>query len=262
VLLGLVAPADVSPLLSLQLFVAVLLGGTARWWGPVLGVAVLAALPPLADAVASSAGIAPERTRGALTAALLVAVLAARGPLRRGSPGPPPWRRRLRPRVRSSPPTGLPGARPAARRAPVRVVRRGARPRRRLPRPARRSGPRAGRPQRLGQVDLLRVLAGDLEPEAGRVEVAGAEQPRRSSPQQRVRVGVARTPQSTVVPPLAPARQVAWRCAAAARPRTPSSATCWPHRARAPPRPPARTSPRPPCASPVSRAWPTATRRR
>jgi branched-chain amino acid transport system permease protein len=52
VLLGLVAPSDVSPLLSLELFVAVLLGGTARWWGPVLGVAVITALPHVADAAA------------------------------------------------------------------------------------------------------------------------------------------------------------------------------------------------------------------
>ncbi|MBC7372456.1 MAG: ATP-binding cassette domain-containing protein, partial [Frankiales bacterium] len=83
VLLGLVAPADVSPLLSLQLFVAVLLGGTARWWGPLLGVVVLSTLPPVADALAAGAGVAPERTRGALTAALLVAVLALRRPVGR-----------------------------------------------------------------------------------------------------------------------------------------------------------------------------------
>ena len=81
VLLGLIAPADVSPLLSLQLFVAVLLGGTARWWGPVAGVAVLTALQPLADTLSSAAGLAPERARGVLTAALLVAVLALRGPI-------------------------------------------------------------------------------------------------------------------------------------------------------------------------------------
>ncbi|MCU1602119.1 MAG: hypothetical protein JWO22_2828, partial [Frankiales bacterium] len=54
-LLGLVVPSDVSPLVSLQLFVAVLLGGTARWWGPVVGVAVVASLPPVADAVARAA---------------------------------------------------------------------------------------------------------------------------------------------------------------------------------------------------------------
>ncbi|MGB8651343.1 MAG: branched-chain amino acid ABC transporter permease, partial [Mycobacteriales bacterium] len=78
VLLGLIAPSDVSPLLSLQLFVAVLLGGVARWWGPVLGVAVLTAIPPLADAAARAGGLDAERSRGVITAALLVAVLALR----------------------------------------------------------------------------------------------------------------------------------------------------------------------------------------
>ena len=83
VLLGLVAPADVSPLLSLQLFVAVLVGGTARWWGPVLGVALLSLLPPVADAVAAALGVGPERARGVLTAGLLVAVVALRAPVAR-----------------------------------------------------------------------------------------------------------------------------------------------------------------------------------
>ena len=79
VLLGLVAPADVSPLLSLQLFVAVLVGGAARWWGPVLGVALLTALPHVADAAPGDA----ERARGVLTAALLIVVLVVRQVLAR-----------------------------------------------------------------------------------------------------------------------------------------------------------------------------------
>ena len=64
ILLGLVAPSDVSPLVSLQLLVAVLLGGTARWWGPLVGIAVLTALPSVADAVARAQG----STRSALVA--------------------------------------------------------------------------------------------------------------------------------------------------------------------------------------------------
>jgi len=83
VLLGLVEPSDVSPLVSLQLFVAVLVGGTARWWGPVVGVALLTALPPVADAVAGAAGVDAERSRGVLTAVLLLAVVVLRGPLAR-----------------------------------------------------------------------------------------------------------------------------------------------------------------------------------
>jgi branched-chain amino acid transport system permease protein len=93
-LLGLVVPSDVSPLVSLQLFVAVLLGGTARWWGPVVGVAVLTALPPVADALARAADADVERSRGVLTALLLLAVVVLRGPvgrrLARPGPGPAP----------------------------------------------------------------------------------------------------------------------------------------------------------------------------
>jgi branched-chain amino acid transport system permease protein len=82
VLLGIISPSDVSPLLSLQLFVAVLVAGTAaRWWGPVLGVALLSVLPSVADWLASASDVSPERVRGVLTAILLLGVLALRGPL-------------------------------------------------------------------------------------------------------------------------------------------------------------------------------------
>ena len=82
-LLGVVAPVDYSPLLSLQLFVAVLVGGTATWWGPAIGVALLAALPSTADAFASAVDVDPLRARAVLTAVLLVAAIATRGPVRR-----------------------------------------------------------------------------------------------------------------------------------------------------------------------------------
>lgn len=80
-LAGVAAPTDYSPLLSLQLFVAVLVGGVATWWGPAIGVALLAALPSIADDLASSVGIDPLRARGALTAVLLVTALAVREPV-------------------------------------------------------------------------------------------------------------------------------------------------------------------------------------
>jgi ABC-type branched-subunit amino acid transport system ATPase component/ABC-type branched-subunit amino acid transport system permease subunit len=83
VLLGVVAPADYSPLLSLQLFVAVLVGGTATWWGPAIGVALLAALPSTSDALASAINVDPLRARAVLTAVLLVAATATRGPVAR-----------------------------------------------------------------------------------------------------------------------------------------------------------------------------------
>lgn len=216
VLLGLVAPADVSPLLSLQLFVAVLLGGTAHWWGPVVGVAVLSLLPPLADALATVAGVSPERLRGALTAALLVAVLALRAPagrlLARARPTPD-----ADGRTAQGTPSGAAGGRPARQVAGAEVLTA--------------QGVRVayGAVQALGGVDLalragqvhalvgpngsgkstlLAVLAGDVRPHAGRVEVDG--RPAGDGPGARVRAGVARTPQRTVVLPGAtPARQVA-----------------------------------------------------
>ena len=213
VLLGLVAPADVSPLLSLQLFVAVLLGGTARWWGPLLGVAVLAALPPVADALAAGAGVAPERARGALTAALLVAVLLLRGPVSRRLHRPPA----AVPDVPDVPahavgePAGTSWSPVLLRAAGVDVAYGALQA---------LSGAglvlRAGSvhalvgPNGSGKSTLLQVLAGDLVPDAGTVEVAGVPQRPGRGPQARVRAGVARTPQRTVVLPGAPpARQVA-----------------------------------------------------
>jgi len=83
VLQGVVAPTDYSPLLSLQLFVAVLVGGTATWWGPAVGVGLIAALPTTADSIASALDIEPLRARAVLTAVLLVAVLALRAPVSR-----------------------------------------------------------------------------------------------------------------------------------------------------------------------------------
>ena len=205
VLLGLVAPSDVSPLVSLQLFVAVLLGGTARWWGPVLGVAVLTALPPVADAIARGGGLDAERSRGVLTAALLVLVLALRGPV---------GRRLTRPG--SAP--GTPGQAVVPRESPWRPV---------LLRAQGLSASydavvalddagivlRAGEvhaligPNGSGKSTMLKALAGEIR--TGEVEVAGVRHDARSV-QDRVRAGVVRTPQHTVVlPRLAADRQVA-----------------------------------------------------
>ncbi|HET6909293.1 MAG TPA: ATP-binding cassette domain-containing protein [Mycobacteriales bacterium] len=83
VLLGVVAAPDYSPLLSLQLFVAVLVGGVATWWGPPIGVAILAFLPDTADALARAINVDALRARSVLTAVLLVAVLVVRQPLHR-----------------------------------------------------------------------------------------------------------------------------------------------------------------------------------
>jgi ABC-type branched-subunit amino acid transport system ATPase component/ABC-type branched-subunit amino acid transport system permease subunit len=215
VLLGLVAPADVSPLLSLQLFVAVLVGGAARWWGPVLGVALLTALPHVADALPGDA----ERARGVLTALLLVVVLVVRRLLSRlGTAPSQPVRGPDEPElvVRTS------DERPVLLTATGIAVSYGAL--------VAVDGVdlelRGGQvhaligPNGSGKSTLLKVLAGELAPDTGEVEVDGVLQVGRPSQQQRVLAGVAATPQRTVqLPRTTPARQVAVGVRGAVRPR-------------------------------------------
>lgn len=208
VLLGIISPSDVSPLLSLQLFVAVLVGG-ARWWGPVLGVAILSALPSVADGLGSAADVSPERVRGVLTAGLLLAVLSLRGPLRRlirpsrqvtRSPGP-------------YPPIEEKHGQPAQRRVELSAAGLS----------ISYSGVRAlddvaialrvGEvhalvgPNGSGKSTLLDVLAGDL----GFSEIRINGSPHRARRvRDRVLAGVVRTPQRTVIlSGLTPAMQVA-----------------------------------------------------
>ncbi len=205
VLLGLVAPPDVSPLVSLQLFVAVLLGGTARWWGPVLGVAVLTALPPVADALASAGGFDAERSRGVLTAALLVAVLALRAPVGRAlaRPGAGPGE--------VGPPADVPSAVPGEvllRATGLSVAYDGVRALDAVALTLRAGVVHAlVGPNGSGKSTLLKALAGEIL--TGSIEVHGlqvADLPVHD----RVRAGVVRTPQQTAVMPRLPAdRQVA-----------------------------------------------------
>jgi ABC-type branched-subunit amino acid transport system ATPase component/ABC-type branched-subunit amino acid transport system permease subunit len=213
VLLGLVAPADVSPLLSLQLFVAVLVGGAARWWGPVVGVALLTALPHLADALPGSA----EQGRGVLTALLLIVVLVVRRLLTRLDRSPEPVQRRP---LAGDPPS-------AARPSAVLLTATGLT----ASYGALRALDGAGIDLRGGQVHalvgpngsgkstLLKVLAGDLRPDSGEMTMRGAALAAHS-PQARVLAGVAASPQRTVVLPRIPAqRQVAIGLRGGSRPR-------------------------------------------
>ncbi len=205
VLQGVVAPADYSPLLSLELLVAVLLVGGARWWGPVVGVAALAALPPVADALARTSGADPGRSRGVLTAALLVAVLALRGPLRRRI-----GRRRRNPAELPGCSAGLGAVRPPVMAARGVVASYG----------ALRAldgvdlDIRGGEvhalvgPNGSGKSTLLRVLAGALPADSGAITLDGAPVPRAGSQAARVRAGVVRTYQRTaLLPGLSPLRQ-------------------------------------------------------
>ena len=76
-LLGVAAPADLSPLLSLQLFAACVIGGTSPVAGPALAFAVIAAIPRLTDAVAEL-GASEAAATGVVSAALLVACVVLR----------------------------------------------------------------------------------------------------------------------------------------------------------------------------------------
>jgi ABC-type branched-subunit amino acid transport system ATPase component/ABC-type branched-subunit amino acid transport system permease subunit len=86
--LGVAAPADLSPLLALQLLAAVIVGGAHPIAGPLLAAVVIAAIPRLADVVTDT---------GVVTAALLVACVLARNrvpqplpPERETAPATPP----------------------------------------------------------------------------------------------------------------------------------------------------------------------------
>jgi branched-chain amino acid transport system permease protein len=70
--------ADVSaygPLLSVELFIAVLLGGAGPTFGPVLGALVLLFIPRAAEGLGSAAGIASERFEPLVASLLLLLVL-------------------------------------------------------------------------------------------------------------------------------------------------------------------------------------------
>ena len=76
-LAGVAAPADLTPLLSLQLFAAVIVGGRAPLLGPALSFVVIGLIPRL-TATLDSLGASDTAAGGVVTAALLVACVVVR----------------------------------------------------------------------------------------------------------------------------------------------------------------------------------------
>jgi ABC-type branched-subunit amino acid transport system ATPase component/ABC-type branched-subunit amino acid transport system permease subunit len=205
---GIADPGAYGPLLSVELFVAVLLGGRGSVIGPVVGAAVLAGIPSVARALAAATGTAAERVEGVVAAALLVVALVAGGT---GAAGVVERLRR-----RHAPGTELHGRIPKG--------------------PARKRGPRKARrpalaasgltirfggvlalddvsfevrpgqvhaligPNGSGKTTLLRILAGTIRPDGGSIELLGRDVTG-TRVGERVRRGLVRTLQRTAVFP-------------------------------------------------------------
>jgi ABC-type branched-subunit amino acid transport system ATPase component/ABC-type branched-subunit amino acid transport system permease subunit len=203
---GVVAPADVSPLLSLQLLVAVLAVPLPRWWAAPVGAGVVGAGLWGAQRLAEAIGADPERARGVITALVLVLALALRQRWQRG--------RGELAQVAPRPASAAEGPEPSRGDALVEAEGLALRFGGVLALDGVDLALRSGEvhaligPNGSGKSTLLRVLAGSLRPDAGVVRAAGTVIA--PSLAARVRAGIARTPQQTVlVPDLAVAEQVA-----------------------------------------------------
>jgi branched-chain amino acid transport system permease protein len=74
-LAGVADPTAYGPLLSVELFAAVLLGGVGRPFGPIVGAAGLLLIPRVAERLGSVAGLSAERFEPAVASVLLIAAL-------------------------------------------------------------------------------------------------------------------------------------------------------------------------------------------
>ncbi len=204
--LGGVADAGAyGPYLSFKLLVAVLIGGVASAFGPAVGVAALALVTGAAGALGSLEGVASERFDPMLAALFLLAVLA------RGGVGiVPAVRRRFEePRTsldRGSPASAVPSAALVARPASESTLLSAQGLTKRFGALAAaddvslevRSGEVCALvgPNGSGKTTVLRLLAGAITPDAGRVLLDGTDLTRSPS-RDRAKRGVVRTLQGS-----------------------------------------------------------------
>jgi branched-chain amino acid transport system permease protein len=195
-------PAAYDPFLSFKLLVAVLLGGAAATLGPAVGVALLGLIGLVSGPLARLLQLPLERFDAAVAALLLVFVLAF------GGQGLLPWalrylRREERPERFAAAPTSValaPNepvlAAQGLRKAFGGVVavdgfelelRRGE--------TAALIGPNGS-----GKTTALRLISGAIPPDAGRIELDGAEVTTAGTAD-RVALGIARTLQTTATFP-------------------------------------------------------------
>ncbi len=226
-----------GPLLSVELFAAVLLGGVGRPLGPVVGAAGLLLIPRVAEGLGSIAGLAAERFEPAVASLLLVAALVI------GRGGILGWTEWLRNRpARRSEPGGTemsgPTVTPAnQRRDAVSAEWKGVL----TAPPSDSSGGSSGGPllqatglrkrfggllalddaelhveagevrgligpNGSGKTTLLRVLGGTLQPDNGRIEFAGRDVTE-NPPAERIRAGLVRTLQRVTLCPTLRVRE-------------------------------------------------------
>ncbi|HET7759139.1 MAG TPA: ATP-binding cassette domain-containing protein [Gaiellaceae bacterium] len=192
-------PAAYDPFLSFKLLVAVLLGGAAATLGPAVGVVLLGLIGLVAGPLARLLQLPLERFDAAVAALLLVFVLAF------GGQGLLPWALRYLRRPRPWTRAGVAAPAPAVRDGSEPVLaahglrkafggviavdgfelelRRGE--------TAALIGPNGS-----GKTTALRLIAGAMAPDAGRIGLGGADVTDTATAN-RVAIGIARTLQTT-----------------------------------------------------------------
>jgi ABC-type branched-subunit amino acid transport system ATPase component/ABC-type branched-subunit amino acid transport system permease subunit len=200
-------PGAYGPLLSVELFVAVLLGGAGTVLGPVVGVGALASIAPLSRALGDLLSVPADRFEPAISAALLLAALAiGRGGIVRVAHGA-----LGRPRAREPAPAARPtaSALTARDRAGIDLEARavtkvygGVHALDRVDMTVKNGSIHAliG-PNGSGKTTLLRILAGAARADAGEILVDGTRVPPHAGTRTRLEFGVARTLQRTEVWP-------------------------------------------------------------